>query len=157
MADFNYQRDHSRAFYNPKGQPFWCHSKEDELRAKEQGFKSAAYIPSQWPKTAFHTKTGQTRMVGKLEWTKEQNADAVAALGSEWTLEHVAVPEPAVETASAQQSGFDLNAVATILAEIKLLGKRLEENEVAVASLAETVSALQQPAAKTDDSKKDKK
>ena len=134
MAEFNYVRDHSRSLYNAKGVPFACHSKEDEVRAKEQGFTSATYVPSQWPKTVFHKKTGESKVVGKLEWDEEKNAAAVVALGPDWTLDHVAVPAPV--SPAAPSAGINLDALLSIAAEMKLMNTRLSDLEDAAAEAA---------------------
>ncbi len=115
LTDFKYERDHARALYNAKGDTFWCHSKEDELRGKEQGFTTFNYVRSAWPKTAFHQKTGQTKPVGKLADTEEQNKAAVAALGPDWSLEYKAVPEK-VEEAPKTSSG-DMTALLSLFAQ----------------------------------------
>src|SRR5262245_27979294 len=123
MADFNCQRDHSRAFYAPRdmgnvkrGMLFWCHAKEDETRAKELGYTSDKYIPSEWPKTMWHKDTGESKPVGRLEWSDEQNAVAVKKMGPDWGFEHVDVPEP-TKPGPAPQA--DIAALASIMADQK--------------------------------------
>lgn len=97
FVEHNFQTHGPKAFYNLKGEYQWCHSKEDVARSKQEGFTSANYVRSEWPKCAYHQKTGLTRTVGRLEWTDEQNMAAVKALGPDWGLEHAHVPEPVVE------------------------------------------------------------
>lgn len=127
--EFSYPRDHARAFYNRHGQAFWCHSKDDEARAKEAGFTSAKYIPSYWPRTVFHKKTGVSKPVGNLDWSEEKNQAALAALGDDWTAEYVPVPEPVA--AAPASAPMDLLGLGAILTELALMKKRVEELEEA--------------------------
>ncbi len=141
-SDFNYQRDHSRAFYAPadngtvkKGQVFWCHQPDDEQRAREQGFTSKSYVRSEWPKTAYHKKTGQTKPVGKLEWDNDKNMAALAEMGPDWGLDHVAVPEP-VEAAPAGATP-EIGSILTFMTDqFARINARLDEQDQAILEMA---------------------
>ncbi len=137
LAKFDYKKEHSRAFYNQKGQVKWSHSEEDELRVKEEGYTTPNYVRSEWPKQVCHKKTGATKVVGKLENTDEQNMAAVAALGPDWTLGHVPVPEPVAEAkpgaAQDAQTAMLLSMMSAQMAEMK---KRMDEQEQALIDMA---------------------
>lgn len=127
MAEHNFLTQGPKAYYNAKGKPYWCSSKDDVAKAKELGFTSANYVRSEWPKTAYHKKTGATRTVGSLDNTDEQNAAAVVTLGPDWGLEHVHVPEvvPEKEKAAVQDS----SALMLILDKLSRLERRMDRIE----------------------------
>ena len=150
MADFDYNRFHSRSFYAPKttanvkrGQAYPCHSKEDEARAREAGFTSVAYIQSDWPTTVYNKKTGESRSVGKLEWSDEQNAAAIAALGPDWGTEHVAVPEPKKEEAAGASPKADIGLISDLFGELKLATGRIDQLEEAISEVAGARMAME--------------
>jgi hypothetical protein len=142
MAEFDYPKNHSRAMYAPadkgpvkKGQIFWCHAKEDEVAARNQGFTSTSYIKSEWPKSMFNKKTGDSRPVGKLEWDDAQNEAAVKALGADWTFDYVHPPKPEEKK---EAGAVDLGGLALILNEIKGVQKSIsDQGEAHEASAAE--------------------
>ncbi len=132
MADFDYKLHHSRAFYAPKdvgnvkkGMLKYCHAKEDETPAIELGYTSPKYVPSDWPKSMWNKTTGTQVRVGKLEWSDEQNAEAVKKLPG-YTFDYVAAPEV---VADKPRETMDLMAVAAMMADQKLVVKRLEDLE----------------------------
>lgn len=146
MADFDYVKFHTRSFYAPadignvkRGQAMACHSKDDEARVKELGFTSANYVPSFWPKTLWNKKTGETKSVGKLEWTKEQNDAAVTSLGPDWTDEHVPVPEAPAPNAKAATSGSPdlMTAILALTQQIGSLNDRMSLIESVIAESPE--------------------
>lgn len=140
MADFNYPRDHSRAAYNSKGQVFWCHQKDDEVRAKQEGFTSWTYIKSKWPTTVWNVK-GETKAVGNVDWTDEKNDAALSDLKAKgWSTDHIPVPEPEPEV---KNQPMDLAALASIMADVKLVVKRVEELEEAVVERDERIATLE--------------
>lgn len=129
----NFQTQGPKSYYNSKGELTWCHSKEDVARAMQNGFTSANYVPSKWPTTLFHKKTGETKTVGKLDLTDEQNEALVKAQGDDWTTEHVQAPEKPKKGDAAVVVAADSSTNALILAtllEIKATqesqGKRLD-------------------------------
>ncbi len=131
MAEHNFATSGPKAYYNAKGQYQWCHSKDDVVCAKEAGFTNANYVRSNWPKTAFNKKTGDSKPVGKLEDTDEKNQAAVTALGPDWTLEHVAVPEPVVAKEAAAGAPMDIGVLMAMSAELSRQQKRIDELEEA--------------------------
>lgn len=146
MADFDYQKHHSRPFYAPvangpvkKGQMEMAHSKEDEVALRARGFTSPTYIRSEWPKSMFHKQTGECRPVGKLEWTDAQNAAAVENLGKDWTFDYVHPPKQ--EEKKAGGEGLDLGAAANILAEIKLTQRAIADQTSAHEETAASLHA----------------
>lgn len=158
MADFDYVKFHTRSFYAPadignvkRGQAMACHSKDDEARVKELGFTSANYIPSFWPKTLWNKKTGETKSVGKLEWTKEQNDAAVTSLGPDWTDEHVPVPEIPASGATAAPSGSPdvMAAILTLSQQVGSLVERMNEVESVIAEATTPVAPQVEESKKT--------
>lgn len=133
-AKHNYGTQGPRSFYKPadpgKGSYRTVSSENEEQEAKNQGFTSLAYVRSEWPKTAYK-KTGETRPVGKLENSNEQNMALVASLGPDWGLEHVATPEPVAPSAAKDNTGMDLTALLGIATDIALMKKRVEDLEEA--------------------------
>src|SRR3990167_659356 len=149
MAEFDYNRFHTRSFYAPKatpnvkkGQSYPCHAKDDEARAREAGFTSVNYVPSEWPKTIYNKKTGDSRPIGKLEWSDDQNAAAIAALGPDWGTEHVAVPEPKKEEAAGAPKA-DLGLISDLFGELKLATGRIEQLEEAISEFAGARMAME--------------
>lgn len=130
MAEHNFLTSGPKAYYNSKGQLTWCHSKEDVVRARQEGFTSANYVRSQWPKTAYHKKTGESKAVGKLEWTDERNAQAVMELGPDWGLDHVSVP-PAVEPQPRSFAGPSDREMAMLMDEFGKMRERIADLEAA--------------------------
>ena len=143
---FDYAKFHSRSFYNSKGQPYACHSIDDENRAKEQGFTSSAYIRSRWPTTVYNKQTGESKTVGNLDWPDEKNAAAIAGLGPDWTTDYVAPVAPKSEAAPAEGSGsLSLMALAEVLGEVRAVAasvKQLSESMIDIeTSVADLTSA----------------
>lgn len=124
-----------RAFYKPtdpgKGSYKTVSSENEEQEAKNQGFTSLAYVRSNWPTTAYKKGTGETRNVGKLENSEEQNMALVAALGPDWGLDHVPTPEPVAPSAAKETGGMDLTALLGLVTDIALMKKRVEDLEEA--------------------------
>ncbi len=139
MAEHNFLTQGPKAWYNPKGQYRTCYSKEEVAVAKQDGFTSSNYVRSNWPKTAFHKKTGNSKPVGKLDDSDEKNAAAVVALGPEWTLDHVPVPEPVAAT-PPPSGGGDMLAMLGMMAEMK---KRMDDLEDAAIAQAAIRDAMQ--------------
>ena len=127
-------------FYNKKGQHVRCNNDAEVRNAKDNGYTSAKYVPSYWPTTYYHKKTGAAQRVGKLEWTDEQNQAAVDALGPDYTKEFVPEPAPAKESAARPSDGGHF---IELLTELQLAVKRIEELESAVSDLAGVRTALE--------------
>lgn len=124
---------HGKAFYNKKGQFIWCNNDSDVRNAKDQGYTSAAYVPSFWPTTVYNRKTGESKAVGKLEWSEEQNRAAIVQSGPDWTTDHVVAPEPKPDAPARQ---LDSGLLSELLAEFRLASKRLDDLDEAVSELA---------------------
>ena len=134
MADKNKLPVYGMAYYNPLGQYRWCSNDSDVRNAINDGYTSKKYVPSKWPTTVYNQKTGQVKTVGKLDRTDEQNEAEITALGPEWGREHVAAPEPAAATAQAVAP--DNRLLGELLAELRLLGSRIDDLETAVSDIA---------------------
>jgi hypothetical protein len=152
MADFNYQRDHSRALYATetrgnvkKGQFYTCHSKADEQVAKDLGFTSERYVRSEWPKTMFNKKSGDSRPIGKLEWSDAENQKAVDGLGADWTFDHVPVPEKSSATAPSSDAGL-----TAILTEMREMQKAILDVGDLVTTTGEDIAALRNSVSNLD-------
>lgn len=117
-------------YYNARGEYRYCYTDADIVLAKESGFTSAKYVRSRWPITMWHKATGESKPVGRLVDTDEKNAAAVAAMGPDWTTEHVAVPEPVAKKATADP--VDGGMLASVIGEMALLTRRVQELEQAV-------------------------
>jgi len=140
MADHNFNKG-PISYYNKIGQYRTCYSDSEVNQAKNDGFTSKKYVKSEWPKTAFHKKTGETRVVGKLENTDEQNKAAIASLGPDWTTDYVAAVAPKIDV--PQPARADIGVMADLLAEMKLINQRIEDVEVAISEFAGARTAME--------------
>lgn len=139
--EHNFQTHGPKAYYNPQGEPRWCHHKDDVAKAKQDGFTSANYVPSFWPKCAYNKKTGLTRSVGRLEWSQEQNEAAVVSLGPDWGLDHVPVPEPVAEVKAAAPDTTGL--MTQMLAALNASNERMAALEAAAVESDDKRAALE--------------
>lgn len=121
MADFDYKRLHTRSFYNKRGEPFACHSIDDERRAKEAGYTTANYVRSKYPTTMYHKKTGETKVIGDLKFSDEINEAKIAELGPDWGHDYVEVPAPPEPVAPGMGGGFDVIAIASLISEMRTM------------------------------------
>ena len=122
--------------FNQRGEHVWC-GNEDQVRvARQNGFTSASYVRSNWPKAVYHKVTGVAQSVGKLEWSEEQNRIALKALGPDWSTEFVAAPEPTPEKPLVGSGLTDAAAMLEILAQLKVMNDTIADLETAVADIA---------------------
>ena len=148
---FDYAKHHSRSLYNSNGVPYPCHSVDDEKRAREAGFTSVNYVLSRWPTTVYNKKTGESKTVGRLDWSNEKNEMEITNLGPDWAGDYVAPVEPKKEATPAEGAGgLSLMALAEVLTEIRGLGanlKQVQESlldvEIAVADLTSARVAME--------------
>lgn len=141
---FDYAKHHVKYFYNPKtGASMPCESLNDEARIKGLGFTSGNYVPSKWPTTLYHQKTGEARSVGKLEWEEAKNAAAVAALGPDWGSNPVDPPEPKPKAEAPEGAGFSALAMLELVGEIKALREQMADIETAVTESAARIAQLE--------------
>ena len=119
-----------------------CYNENEVAVARQDGFTTMNYVRSEWPKTAFQAKTGKSKPVGKLENSDEQNMALVAALGPDWSLDHVPEPEPVAETKPGAAPALDLTALLQLGGQIALLTDRLATIEAALVQSEESKIAL---------------
>ncbi len=125
-----------------KGSFRFCYNENEVAVAHQDGFTTANYVPSKYPTTAFHKKTGATKVVGKLGDTDEDVLALVVKLGPDWGLDYVPEPEPVEEKKAAANSGIDLAALLQLGGQIALLGERLGTIEAALIESEQAKTAL---------------
>jgi len=146
---FDYKKHHTRAMYAPqdygsikKGMSKEVNSQDEEINARKEGYTSERYVKSEYPTTFWHKETGATRIVGRIEWSVEQNDEAVAAAERDgFGREHVAAAEKKAD-AQLQHGGSGLMELATLIADMRAnqeailqIGDACSRMEIAVTEL----------------------
>ena len=133
MAKENKYPPHGITMYNKRGEYIYCYNDSDVVHAKEQGYTSTKYVRSHWPKMVWNKNTGESKPIGKVAFTDEQNEKLLADLGPHWTTERVAPPPAKVAPAAAPQGdGQLLNVLAEMLASQKTMNERFTSMEEAL-------------------------
>ena len=123
-------------YYNAKGQNRHCTNEADIVNAKRDGYTSSRYVRSNWPTTAFNKNTGETKPVGRVDLTEEQNQALLKALGDEWGLDYVAAKDPEPKKDPDHKAAGHLEELVALLVAQKNdhedTNKRLEDLEAAL-------------------------
>lgn len=127
--------------FNSRGEHRMCHNEDQVRAAKQDGFTSPSYVRTVYPKCFYHKKTGETKLVGRVDWSAAQNKEAETALGPDWTTDFVGTPEAKPEKPAA--TAADSLMLAEILLQLKSMDARLGDLEAASAETTEARVALE--------------
>jgi hypothetical protein len=142
---------HGVFYYNAKGQNRHCTTPADIVNAKKDGYTSARYVRSNWPTTVYNKKTGETKRVGLIDWTDEQNMAAVEKMGADWGLDYVVAPDPTPKKDPDHKATGHLEEIIALLAGQKDdSNKRLDDLEAALLDSQATREALERRVAELE-------
>jgi hypothetical protein len=129
--------------YNRKGQVRTCYSETEYTQARADGYVSTECPYVAWPKMFYHKQTGESRVVGSVDWEDSKNEAEARKLGPDWTTEVVTPPEPKARD-SSEADGAAFGMIPSLMAELDNLKKHNEEMDQAVSELAAARLSLEQ-------------
>ncbi len=142
---------HGAYYYNAKGENRHCATQADIVNAKKDGYTSSRYVRSAWPSTAYNKKTGETKRVGRIDKSDEENMAEVTELGPDWGMDYVKAPDPVAKKDPDHKAAGHLEEILAVLAGQKDdSSKRLDDLEAALLDSQATREALERRVAELE-------